>query len=82
VDLSTVRWLVKRNPNAYVDAGFNFYSMLYGAGVRQGDPDWLNFVNTTFSVAIFGHQNDIYDKALEDFFGQKPPTRKPGVPTI
>ena len=82
VDLSTVRWLVKRNPNAYVDAGFNFYSMLYGAGIRQGDLDWLNFVDTTFSVAMFGHQNDIYDKALEDFFGQKPPIRKPGPPTF
>jgi polar amino acid transport system substrate-binding protein len=80
VDLSTVRWLVKRNPNAYVDAGFSFYSMLYGAGMRQGDLDWLNFVNTTLDVAIFGHQNDIYDKALEDFFGQKPPVRKPGPP--
>ncbi len=82
VDLSTVRWLVKRNPNAYVDAGFSFYSMLYGAAVRQGDLDWLNFVNTTFAVAMFGHQNEIYDKALEDFFGQKPPVRKPGFPVI
>lgn len=82
VDLSTVRWLVKRNPNAYLDAGFNFYSMLYGAGVRQGDLDWLNFVDATFTVAIFGHQNDIYDGALDEFFGQKPPVRKPGVPSI
>lgn len=82
VDLSTVRWLVKRNPNAYLDAGFSFYSMLYGAAVRQGDLDWLNFVNATFQVAMFGHQNDIYDKALEDFFGQKPPVRKPGFPVI
>lgn len=80
VDLSTVRWLVKRNPNAYVDAGFSFWSMLYGAAVRQGDPDWLNFVNVTFSVAMFGHQNDIYDKALDDFFGQKPSVRKAGPP--
>jgi polar amino acid transport system substrate-binding protein len=80
VDLSTVRWLVKRNPNAYVDAGFSFYSMLYGAAMRQGDLDWLNFVNATFSVAMFGHQNDIYDQALEDFFGQKAPVRKPGPP--
>ena len=32
--------------------------MLYGAAVRQGDLDWLQFVNTTFDVAMFGHQND------------------------
>jgi polar amino acid transport system substrate-binding protein len=80
VDLSTVRWLVKRNPNAYVDAGFSYYPMLYGAAVRQGDPDWLQWVNTCFSVAMFGHQTELYDKAFEQFFGQKPPARKPGFP--
>jgi polar amino acid transport system substrate-binding protein len=80
VDLSTVRWLVKRNPNAYVDAGFSYYPMLYGAAVRQGDPDWLQWVNTCFSVAMFGHQTELYDTAFEQFFGQKPPARKPGFP--
>ncbi len=80
VDLSTVRWLVKRNPNAYVDAGFSYYPMLYGAAMRQGDPDWLQWVNTCFSVAMFGHQTELYDKAFEQFFGQKPPARKPGFP--
>ncbi len=80
VDLSTVRWLVKRNPNAYVDAGFSYYPMLYGAAIRQGDPDWLQWVNTCFSVAMFGHQTELYDMAFEEFFGQKPPSRKPGFP--
>jgi polar amino acid transport system substrate-binding protein len=80
VDLSTVRWLVKRNPNGYVDAGHSYYPMLYGAAVRQGDPDWLKWVNTCFDVAMFGHQTEIYDKAFEDFFGQKPTVRKPGFP--
>ena len=80
VDLSTVRWLVKRNPTGYVDAGFSYYPMLYGAAVRQGDPDWLQWVNTCFSVAMFGHQTELYDKAFEEFFGQKPPARKPGFP--
>jgi polar amino acid transport system substrate-binding protein len=80
VDLSTVRWMVKRSPNAYVDAGFSYYPMLYGAAVRQGDPDWLNWVNTCFNVAMFGHQTEIYDQAFEEFFAQKPPARKPGFP--
>ncbi len=80
VDLSTVRWLVKRNPAGYIDAGFSYYPMLYGAAIRQGDLDWLRWVNTTFDVAMFGHQTDIYDKAFEEFFGQKPPARKPGFP--
>ena len=80
VDLSTVRWLVKRNPTGYVDAGFSYYPMLYGAGVRQGDLDWLHWVDTCLNVAMFGHQTEVYDKAFEEFFGQKPPARKPGFP--
>ncbi|MBX6320214.1 MAG: transporter substrate-binding domain-containing protein [Rhodospirillaceae bacterium] len=82
VDLSTVWWLSKRAPDKYADAGKKWYSMLYAAAVRQGDPDWLHFVDTTFNVAMFGHQNAIYDKAFEDYFGMKPPVREPGFPKI
>jgi polar amino acid transport system substrate-binding protein len=56
--------------------------MLYGAAMRQGDFDWLSWVNTTFNVAMHGHQNDIYDQALDDFFGVKLPQRKPGFPPV
>src|SRR5262245_65243063 len=41
VDLSTVRWLVKRSGDKYVDAGHSYRSMLYGAAMRQGDSDVL-----------------------------------------
>jgi polar amino acid transport system substrate-binding protein len=82
VDLSTVRWLVKRNPDRYFDSGKRWFSMLYGAAVRQGDPDWLEFVNTTFDVAIFGHQNEISDKAFADYFGEEIPQRQTGFPPI
>ncbi|MFL5259482.1 MAG: transporter substrate-binding domain-containing protein [Hyphomicrobiales bacterium] len=82
VDLSTVWWLAKRAPDKYADAGKKWFSMLYSAALRQGDLDWLTFVNTTFNVAMFGHQNEIYDKAFADFFGSKPPEREPGFPKI
>jgi polar amino acid transport system substrate-binding protein len=82
IDLSTVRWLVKRNPNAYIDAGYSYYPQIYSAAVRHGDPDWLNWVNTAFTVAMFATEGEIYDKALEDYFGLKPPVRKPGFPPI
>jgi polar amino acid transport system substrate-binding protein len=82
VDLSNVRWLVSRNPDRYFDAGKQWNSMLYGGGVRQGDLDWLQFVNTAFSIAMFGHQNELYDKAFKDYFGVQPPERKPGFPSI
>jgi polar amino acid transport system substrate-binding protein len=80
VDLSTVWWLAKRAPDKYADSGKKWYSMLYSAALRQGDLDWLRFVNTTWDVAMFGHQNEIFDKAVQDFFGLQPPQREPGLP--
>jgi polar amino acid transport system substrate-binding protein len=82
IDLSTVGWLVKRNPDKYLDSGYHYDTQLYSAAMRQGDLDWLQWVNTTFNVAMHGHQTDIYDKAFEDFFASKPPRRVPGFPTI
>ena len=80
VDLSTVWWLAKRHPDKYADAGKSWNTMLYGAGMKQGDPDWVRFVNTTFDIAIFGHQNELYDAAVKDYFGAEPPQRQPGLP--
>ena len=82
VDLSTVWWMVKRTPDKYADAGKKWFSMLYAAAVRQGDHDWLKFIDTTWNVAMFGHQNEIFDKAFFDFFGLQPPVREPGFPKI
>ncbi|MER9015354.1 transporter substrate-binding domain-containing protein [Mesorhizobium sp. M0898] len=82
VDLSTVRWLASRNPDKYFDAGKNWFSMLYGAALRQGDLDWLTFVNQTFTIAMFGHETALYDAAFKDYFGQEPPARHPGFPVI
>jgi polar amino acid transport system substrate-binding protein len=82
VDLSTVRWLVKRTPDRYFDSGKRWFSMLYSAAVRQGDLDWLHFVNTTFDVAIFGHQNALFDQAFADYFGEAIPQRQTGFPPI
>jgi polar amino acid transport system substrate-binding protein len=83
VDASTVKWLVKKDPNAYADPGYAYQSQLYGAAVLQGDPDWLQWVNTCFTVGMYGHQTDIYDAAFMEFFGEKvPPIRKPGFPYV
>ncbi|TGS71753.1 transporter substrate-binding domain-containing protein [Mesorhizobium sp. M3A.F.Ca.ET.201.01.1.1] len=82
VDLSTVRWLVARNPDRYLDSGHSYQTQLYGAGVRQEETEWLQFINTVFTVAIHGHNNAIYDAAFKEYFGQTPPARVPGFPTI
>jgi polar amino acid transport system substrate-binding protein len=82
VDASTVKWLVKKNPDKYVDAGYAYEAQLYSAAVRQGDPDWLQWINTCFNVAMHGHQPEIYTAAFLEFFGEKPPEQKPGFPVI
>ena len=82
IDLSTVRWMVARNPDRYIDSGHAFWPQLYGAAVRQGDPDWLNFVNTVFSIAMFGQLFKQYAEPYEKYFGQKPPEPKPGFPSM
>ncbi|MCO6049256.1 transporter substrate-binding domain-containing protein [Mesorhizobium sp. RP14(2022)] len=82
VDLSTVRWLVARTPDRYFDSGKSWRSMLYGAAMRQGDPDWLQFVNTAFTIGIFGHETALYDAAFKEYFGAQVPERKPGFPSV
>jgi polar amino acid transport system substrate-binding protein len=82
VDLSTVRWMVARDPGRYGDSGKAWSSQLYGAAMRQGDQDWLQFVNTALTVGMYGHQTQIYDDAFKQFFGLEPPPRKPGFPYV
>lgn len=82
VDLSTVRWLASRTPDRYFDAGKQWNAMLYGAAVRQSDLDWLYFVNTTFTTAMFGHESALYDAAFKEYFGLDAPARKTGFPSI
>jgi polar amino acid transport system substrate-binding protein len=31
---------------------------------------------------MFATEGELYDKGLEDYFGLKPPVRKPGFPPI
>ena len=82
VDLSTVRWMVAKNPNRYADAGKSWQNQLYGAGLKQGDLDWLTFVNTCFDVAMFGNNSDVYDAAFKEYFGVTLPARTTGFPGI
>jgi polar amino acid transport system substrate-binding protein len=82
VDLSTVRWLVRRSPDRYLDAGHSYRAQLYSAAMRQGDLDWLTWVNTTLNVNMFGHITDAYDNAMKEFFGLEPRPRTPGFPPI
>ena len=82
VDASTVKWLVKKNPGDYTNPGYAYEAQLYSAAVRQGDPDWIRWIDTCFNVAMHGHQPEIYTAAFAEFFGESPPVQKPGFPPI
>jgi polar amino acid transport system substrate-binding protein len=82
VDASTVKWLVTKNPDKYTDPGYAYEAQLYSAAVRQGDPDWLHWIDTCFNVAMHGHQPEIYTAAFLEFFGEKPQEQKPGFPVF
>jgi polar amino acid transport system substrate-binding protein len=82
VDLSTVRWMVAKTPDRYADSGKSWQNQLYGAGVKQGDLDWLTFVNTCFDVAMYGNDSAVYDKAFKEYFGVDLPARVTGFPSI
>jgi polar amino acid transport system substrate-binding protein len=82
IDLSTAAWMVKKNPDKYIDAGKHWKTLLYGAAVRPDDFEWLNYINTVFNVAMYGSDTAIYDKAFKEFFGVDVPPRSPGFPHI
>ena len=79
-DMSSLRWFMKKNPDKYVDAGYGWNPQTYSCAVKQGDQDWLNFVNTALREAMTGVDFADYKKAFETWFGETPPDPKPGFP--
>ncbi len=79
-DASSLRWFIKQNPDRYKDAGFGWEPQTYSCAVRQGDPDWLNFVNIAFREALTGVEFDTFKASFEKWFGETPPAPKIGFP--
>lgn len=80
-DMSSLRWFIKQNPGRYVDAGFGWGPQTYSCAVKQGDPDWLQFVNTALREALTGVEFDTYKASFERWFGETPPPPKIGFPS-
>ena len=68
-DMSSLRWFMKQNPDKYLDAGYGWNPQTYSCAVKQGDPDWLNFVNTALHEAMTGVEFATYKASFEKWFG-------------
>ena len=71
IDDSTVRWLSRQSPDKYKAGNYGWSPQTYAAAVRQGDPVWLNFVNTVLHEGMTGVEFDAYAAGFEKFFGVK-----------
>jgi polar amino acid transport system substrate-binding protein len=80
-DSSSLRYYMKQNPKRYVDSGYSWNPQSYACIVKQGDQDWLNFVNVALREAMTGTTFPIYKAAYERWFGETPPEPKIGFPS-
>lgn len=80
-DMSALRWYLKQNPGRYADAGYGWNPQTYSCAVKQGDADWLQYVNTALREAMTGVDFEDYKKSFETWFGETPPEPKIGFPS-
>lgn len=80
-DMSSLRWFMKQNSGRYQDAGYGWNPQTYSCAVKQGDPDWLNFVNIALREAMTGVDFGEYKASFERWFGETPPEPKIGFPS-
>jgi polar amino acid transport system substrate-binding protein len=79
-DSSSLRYYMKQNAGRYVDSGFSWNPQTYSCIVKQGEPDWLNFVNVAMRESMTGTTFPLYKAAFEQWFGESPPEPKIGFP--
>ena len=79
-DSSSLLYYMKQNPDRYVDSGYSWNPQSYGCIVKQGEPDWLNFVNVALREAMTGTQFPVYKAAFEKWFGTSPAEPQIGFP--
>ena len=69
-DQSSLAWYMTQNPGRYKDAGYGWNPQTYACGVKRGDQDWLNFVNTALHEAMTGVEFDFYAESYKKWFGK------------
>jgi polar amino acid transport system substrate-binding protein len=79
-DQSSLAWYMAQNPGKYRDAGYGWNPQTYACGVKRGDQDWLNFVDTALHEAMTGVEFDAYAKSFKTWFGKDLPPPEIGFP--
>src|SRR6478752_1465356 len=67
-DQSSLAWYMTQNPGRYKDAGYGWNPQTYACGVKRGDQDWLNFVNTALHEAMTGVEFATYSASFKKWF--------------
>jgi polar amino acid transport system substrate-binding protein len=80
-DLSAIRWMMLQFPERYREAGYAWMPNSYAMAVRQGDPVWLNWVNTAIKEAMMGVDFDSMAASYKKWFGIELQIPKTGFPT-
>jgi polar amino acid transport system substrate-binding protein len=79
-DQSSLAWYMTQNPDRYLDAGYGWNPQTYACGVKRGDQDWLNFVNTALHEAMTGVEFEFYATSYKTWFGKDLPPPQIGFP--
>lgn len=79
-DQSSIAWYMLQSPDQYVDAGYSWNPQSYACGVKRGDQDWLNFVNTALHEAMTGVEFPFYAQSFKTWFGVDLPQPQIGFP--
>ena len=68
-DQSSIAWLMTQQKGRYVDSGYGWNPQSYACGVKRGDQEWLNFVNTALHEAMTGVEFTSYAASFKQWFG-------------
>lgn len=80
IDMSTGRWMVAQDPEAYKTIPEGWDAQSYAASIKPGDQVFLNFVNTALQQAMVGLDFPIYQAAFNTYFGVELPNPPIGFP--
>ncbi len=79
-DQSAIRWLMQTTPDRYANLDYGWLPNSYASAVRQGDPIWLNWVNTVYREAMLGVDFPAMQASYQKWFGIDVPTPLVGFP--